>query len=106
MKIKPMLSRSSLSTEFDAATNYLVKTPTNTMVQAAGQAIGVAVGGTIFQNSMKREILKHPSIAARASEWSADSTALVEIIKAMPQVSTFTNMTVEISHLLFTLVCS
>jgi hypothetical protein len=28
--------------------------------------------------------LKYPSIAVHASEWSADSTALVEVIKAMP----------------------
>jgi MFS family permease len=52
--------------------------------RSAGQAVGVAVGGTIFQNSVKREILKYPSIAAHASEWAADSTELVEILKAMP----------------------
>lgn len=55
-----------------------------TFFRAAGQAIGVAIGGTIFQNSMKREILKHPSIAAKAVEWSRDSASLVEVIKAMP----------------------
>jgi hypothetical protein len=74
--------------------------PTNADAQAAGQAIGVAVGGTIFQNSMKREILKHPSIAARASEWSANSTALVEIIRAMPKVSTSLNIITHKSNLL------
>ena len=56
-----------------------------TFFRAAGQAVGVAVGGTLFQNSIKKQILKHPSIATHAAEWAADSTGLVEIIKAMPQ---------------------
>ena len=56
-----------------------------TFFRAAGQAVGVAVGGTIFQNRVKSEILSHPSIAAHADEWSADATVLVDIIKAMPQ---------------------
>jgi hypothetical protein len=47
---------------------------------------------------MRREILKHPSIAARASEWSADSTALVEIIRAMPQVSAALDMTARMPN--------
>ena len=55
-----------------------------TFFRAAGQAVGVAIGGTIFQNSVKREIMKHPSIAAHASEYAANSTVLVDIIKAMP----------------------
>lgn len=55
-----------------------------TFFRAAGQAVGVAVGGSIFQNNVKRQILKHPSIAAHASEYALDATVLVEIIKAMP----------------------
>ena len=55
-----------------------------TFFRAAGQAVGVAVGGTIFQNSIKTQILKHPSIAARAAEFAVDSTGLVQIIKEMP----------------------
>ena len=56
-----------------------------TFFRAAGQAVGVAIGGSIFQNSVKREILKHASISAHASEYAADATVLVGIIKAMPQ---------------------
>lgn len=56
-----------------------------TFFRAAGQCLGVAVGGTIFQNSIKREILKHASIAAHASEWSAEASALVEVLKRMPE---------------------
>lgn len=55
-----------------------------TFFRAAGQTIGVAVGGSIFQNRMKTEIQKYPEISAHASAWSADSTRLVEIIKLMP----------------------
>ena len=55
-----------------------------TFFRAAGQCVGVAVGGTIFQNRIKAEILKHASIAANAQAWSADATVLVDIIKAMP----------------------
>lgn len=55
-----------------------------TFFRAAGQTIGVAVGGSIFQNRMKSEILKYPTISRNASEWSADATRLVEIIRLMP----------------------
>ena len=56
-----------------------------TFFRAAGQCVGVAVGGTIFQNRIKAEILKHASIAAHANAWSGDATILVEILKAMPE---------------------
>ena len=55
-----------------------------TFFRAAGQTIGVAVGGSIFQNRIKTEILGYPSIASHAAEWSTDATQLVEIIKVMP----------------------
>lgn len=55
-----------------------------TFFRAAGQCIGVAVGGTIFQNSIKYRIGLHPSIAEYAGEWSKDATALVERLKIMP----------------------
>ena len=56
-----------------------------TFFRAAGQTVGVAVGGTIFQNQIKQEILTHPSIAMHANAWSKDATILVGIIKAMPE---------------------
>ena len=46
-----------------------------------GQAIGVAVGGTVFQNTMKRKLLAYPDLASRAEEYSRDSASLVQIIK-------------------------
>jgi hypothetical protein len=49
-----------------------------------GQTVGVAVGGTIFQNQMKKEILKRAVIAANATEWARDASALVPLLKSMP----------------------
>lgn len=55
-----------------------------TFFRTFGQAVGVAVGGVIFQNRIKAKIMSHTLIAEHATEWSADASALVEIIKAMP----------------------
>jgi hypothetical protein len=49
-----------------------------------GQALGVAVGGTIFQNQMKRKLLALPRWAGRAEALAKDSAALVQPINAMP----------------------
>ena len=49
-----------------------------------GQTIGVAIAGSIFQNQLRKELLKHAILASKAVEYSRDSTGLVEIIKAMP----------------------
>jgi MFS family permease len=51
--------------------------------RAFGQTVGVAVGGVVFQNAMKKKLLTFPDLAARADEYSSDSSGLVEIIKAM-----------------------
>ncbi|KAL8872187.1 MAG: hypothetical protein Q9174_002140 [Haloplaca sp. 1 TL-2023] len=51
--------------------------------RAFGQAIGVAVGGTVFQNQMKTKLLAYPALASRADEYSRDASALVQVIKAM-----------------------
>ncbi|CAG8119975.1 unnamed protein product, partial [Penicillium nalgiovense] len=52
--------------------------------RALGQALGVAVGGAIFQNRMYQNLLKYPEFFSLASEYSADSAGLVQIIKGMP----------------------
>lgn len=55
-----------------------------TFLRTFGQAVGVALGGVVFQNDMRRQISSHPSIAKFASEWSKDASALVQIIHHMP----------------------
>lgn len=52
--------------------------------RAFGQAIGVAVGGTVFQNELKKKILAYPALASKAIEYSKDSSTLVQIIKTLP----------------------
>lgn len=50
-----------------------------------GQSIGVAIGGVAFQNQVKKKLLAYPDFAPLAQEYSKDATALVTIIKAMPE---------------------
>ncbi|KAK4691141.1 hypothetical protein P7C71_g5797, partial [Lecanoromycetidae sp. Uapishka_2] len=51
--------------------------------RAFGQAIGVAIGGTIFQNQIRIKLLAYPLLAPKAAEYSADASSLVQIIKVM-----------------------
>ncbi|KAF2118570.1 major facilitator superfamily domain-containing protein [Lophiotrema nucula] len=53
-------------------------------LRAFGQTIGVAIGGVIFQNQMKRKMLTYPLLAPMAGEYSKDAAGLVQIIKSMP----------------------
>ena len=52
--------------------------------RAFGQTIGVAIGGVIFQNEMKKHLLTYPHFAARAAELAKDAAGLVQIINDMP----------------------
>jgi len=49
-----------------------------------GQAIGVAIGGVIFQNEMEKKLLGYPQFAKEAAELAKNAAALVQIIKATP----------------------
>ncbi|KAK5088025.1 hypothetical protein LTS08_004913 [Lithohypha guttulata] len=48
--------------------------------RAFGQAIGVAIGGAIFQNEMQKNLLKTPRFADQAAALAKDAAALVQII--------------------------
>jgi len=50
-----------------------------------GQAIGVAIGGVIFQNQMEKKLRAYPQFASRANELAKDAAALVQIIKETPE---------------------
>lgn len=60
--------------------------------RALGQTIGVAIGGAIFQNSIRQEIERYPSIAMHAEEWSQDASGLVQIIRTLPEGAARTNL--------------
>lgn len=51
--------------------------------RAFGQTIGIAIGGTIFQNQVRQKILTYPLIAPMADVYSQDATSLVGIIRGM-----------------------
>lgn len=53
-------------------------------LRAFGQTLGVAIGGVIFQNQMKKKMLTYPLLADKAAEYSQDAAGLVQIIKALP----------------------
>lgn len=46
-----------------------------------GQALGVAIGGVIFQNEMVSNLKAYPMWASQASELARDAAALVEVIQ-------------------------
>jgi hypothetical protein len=46
-----------------------------------GQALGVAIGGVIFQNEMVKNLQKYPAYASQAGDLAKDAAALVQIIK-------------------------
>lgn len=52
--------------------------------RAFGQTLGVAIGGVVFQNQMKKKMLTFPLLADFAHEYSQDAAGLVRIIKEMP----------------------
>ena len=49
-----------------------------------GQCVGVAIGGTIFQNRMQAELRAIPGLADRASQYSGDAASLVVMIRNLP----------------------
>lgn len=49
-----------------------------------GQALGVAVGGVIFQNQMQKNLMSYPQFKATAHELAKDAAALVQIIRDTP----------------------
>ncbi|KAL4974122.1 major facilitator superfamily domain-containing protein [Aspergillus desertorum] len=51
--------------------------------RAFGQAVGIAVGGVIFQNRMRHELLKYSEWRDIAEELSQDAAALVTVIQNM-----------------------
>lgn len=52
--------------------------------RALGQAIGVAIGGVVFQNQMYKNLLNYPGLAPMAEAFSRDAAGLVQIIQGMP----------------------
>lgn len=58
-----------------------------TFFRGLGQSVGVAIGGVIFQNRIKAKLLTFPDTASLAGKYAQDASALVEIIKSLPENS-------------------
>ncbi|KAL9619139.1 MAG: hypothetical protein Q9160_006228 [Pyrenula sp. 1 TL-2023] len=52
-------------------------------IRVFGQALGVAIGGVVFQNQIQQKLRAYPSLAASAEDYSRDATELVGVIKSM-----------------------
>jgi hypothetical protein len=54
--------------------------------RSLGQTLGVAIGGVIFQNTLKYKIENDPTLSdyGKADDWSKDASALVQVISAVP----------------------
>jgi fucose permease len=49
-----------------------------------GQMLGVGIGGAIFQNQMKHNLMRYSGLAPQAEQLSRDASALVETIRELP----------------------
>ncbi|KAJ5606219.1 hypothetical protein N7510_009000 [Penicillium lagena] len=58
-----------------------------TFFRVLGQAVGVAIGGVVFQNRIKNNFNNHPSLGRSADQYASDASSLVEYIKALPSES-------------------
>ncbi|KAI0845707.1 putative MFS transporter [Daldinia vernicosa] len=61
-------------------------------IRIFGQALGVAVSGVIFQNSLKQKLFRIPGFASLADEYSRDATAIVALIHDMADGDTKARM--------------
>jgi hypothetical protein len=52
-------------------------------IRVFGQSLGVAAGGVIFQNQIRKQTSKYPRLAPLAGQFSQDATAVVSLIKNM-----------------------
>lgn len=65
------------------ADNLAIAVAMFSFFRALGQAIGVAVGGVVFQNRMHANLLTYPALAPMADAYSQDAAGLVQVIQGM-----------------------
>jgi hypothetical protein len=53
------------------------------------QTFGVACGGAIFQNAFKHKLSLNPALRIKSSQWARDASAIVQIVKALPDSNKF-----------------
>ena len=66
-----------------------------TFSRSAGQSLGVAIGGAIFQSQFALKLKTYPSLVQDASSLAKDASKLVQVINAMPRDSSERGMIVQ-----------
>jgi hypothetical protein len=75
-----------LAVQAAADPEYLTISVTMTpFFRVLGQAVGVAVGGVVFQNRIKQEFGHYPELGRSAAAYAQDASSLVQYIKALPK---------------------
>lgn len=65
------------------AENLAIAVAMSTFFRGFGQSIGVAIGGVIFQNRMKSNLLMYPELRSVADKYSGEAASAVQMIRAM-----------------------
>ena len=80
--LAPALFRAAIA----PATNEQLSTATGlySFFHCLGRAFGIAISGTIFQNRLLLNFLKHPNLQRPAVGFTRDAVALVQAIQNMP----------------------
>lgn len=77
-----------LAVQAAADPKYLTMSVTmSPFFRVLGQAVGVAIGGVVFQNRIKVEFSKYPSLGQSAEAFAQDASSLVQYIKTLPKGS-------------------
>lgn len=80
----PALQYQVLAASAASKTNMASTIAMFSFFRACGQTLGVAIGGTIFQNRILHALEAHPALKSSALEFAKDAAALVETVRAMP----------------------
>ncbi|KAG4025220.1 hypothetical protein MFRU_063g00100 [Monilinia fructicola] len=55
-----------------------------TFMRSFGQAVGVAIGGVIFQSQFRNKLSSYSSLASNYTELANDASGLVQVIRGLP----------------------
>ncbi|QSZ28587.1 hypothetical protein DSL72_003085 [Monilinia vaccinii-corymbosi] len=56
-----------------------------TSIRSFGQAVGVAIGGVIFQSQFQHKLSAYPSLASNSTELAKDASGLVQVIRGLSE---------------------
>lgn len=65
------------------AENLTIAVAMSTFFRSFGQSIGIAIGGVIFQNRIKSNLLTYPTLRSVADKYSGEAASAVQLIRLM-----------------------